>query len=84
MKNIFKDSHGNTVIAQKPNLPMKVWLVAFLLSKLPLTQLITDISSLVAFGAIFTWAWLEIFDGTNVWRRILGTIVMIVILSLRI
>jgi len=35
---------------------------------------------LVAFGALFTWAWLEIFDGANWFRRLLGITVMAVLL----
>lgn len=84
MKDIFKDKSGKIVIAQKPNLPIKVWFFAFLISKLPLPQILTEISSLIAFGAIFTWAWLEIFDGVNLWRRALGGIVMLFIIMIRI
>lgn len=84
MHNIFKDPSGKIVIAQKPNLPIKVWLLALLVSKLPLAQTVTDVFSLISFGAIFTWAWLEIFDGVNLWRRILGGLVIVFIILLRV
>ena len=32
----------------------------------------------VAFGALFTWAWLELFDGVNYFRRALGLVVLTV------
>ncbi len=31
----------------------------------------------IAFGALFTWAWLEVFQGVNYFRRALGLVVLI-------
>ena len=72
------------VIVQKPNLPLIVWFVALIISKLPLHLLLVKILELISFGAIFTWAWLEIFFGVNYFRRILGGVVMLVIIYIRI
>lgn len=51
----FRDSEGNVVIAQAPNLPLLVWLVATLL-KFILTSgnLYTGLDA-IAFGSLFTW-----------------------------
>ena len=68
------------VIVQKPNLVIWVWFVSFILAKLFSKYILFD---LVAFGAIFTWAWLEIFDGVNNFRKGLGIFVMIFILVSR-
>jgi hypothetical protein len=38
----------------------------------------------IAFGAIFTWAWLELFDGVNYFRRALGATVLIGVIASRI
>ena len=84
MKNIFEDKNGKIVIGEKPNLPIIVWFIALIASKIPTLPIVENLASLVAFGAIFTWAWMEIFDGTNTWRRILGIIVMAIILTLRV
>lgn len=71
---IFRDSDGNIVIAQPPNLPVIVGVTAAILqSVLPNGQLQVA-AKLIAFGALFTWAWQELFDGVNYFRRGLGLI----------
>jgi hypothetical protein len=72
----FRDSDGNLVIAQMPNLPLLVWLAATVL-KLLFTSgnLYTGLDAL-AFGSLFTWAWQELFQGVNYFRRTLGFIVL--------
>ncbi len=78
----FRDSEGRIVIAQMPNLPLLVGFAAtFLQFVLPTGNLQTA-SSLIAFGALFTWAWQELFDGVNYFRRSLGLIVLIGIIVL--
>ena len=73
----FRDNDGNIVIAQKPNLPILVWLVATLLNLLPTNDLIHTGAGVLAFGALFTWAWMELFQGVNYFRRTLGFIVLL-------
>ena len=73
----FRDSQGEIVIAQKPNLPIVVWLAATLLNLLPTTGNIHTGLDAIAFGSLFTWAWLELFGGVNYFRRSLGFIVLI-------
>lgn len=79
---IFRDSEGNIVIAQMPNLPILVGLTATVLQfVLPSGQLQT-IVGLVAFGALFTWAWQELFEGVNYFRRSLGLIGLVSLIGL--
>jgi hypothetical protein len=80
----FRDSDGNIAIAQAPNLPILVWLGATALQLLPVAGKAQTGLSLIAFGALFTWAWLEIFEGVNYFRQALGLIVLIGVLALRI
>ncbi len=80
----FRDSDGNIVIAQMPNLPLLVWITATLLKliltsgKLILTSgnIHTGLDAL-AFGSLFTWAWQELFQGVNYFRRSLGLVVLL-------
>ena len=72
------------IFAQKPNLPIIVWFVTFLLLFLPLSRFFEGIVSLISFGAIFTWAWLEIFEGVNLFRKVLGVLVLVIIIANRI
>lgn len=76
MRKIFEDKDGNIVIGQKPNLPIIVWAVTYLLQLFPKLNSLDQFLYLVSFGALFTWAWMEMFDGANWFRRCLGVIVM--------
>lgn len=73
----FRDSDGNIVIAQMPNLPILVWLAATLLELLVTTGNFHRGIDAVAFGSLFTWAWQELFQGVNYFRRSLGLVVLL-------
>ena len=80
----FRDSEGNIVIAQMPNLPLIVGLGAIALQLIfPGSKLQTG-ADLIAFGALFTWAWQEVFEGSNYFRRALGMIVLVGIVALKL
>ncbi len=74
---VFRDNEGNIVIAQMPNLPLIVWIVASLLKIVFTTGKIHLGLDLIAFGSLFTWAWEELFQGVNYFRRALGLLVLI-------
>lgn len=74
---IFRDSEGNIVIAQPPNLPAIVGGAATLIQFVLPAGKIQLLLALVAFGALFTWAWQELFEGVNYFRRGLGLISLI-------
>jgi hypothetical protein len=73
----FRDREGKIVIAQMPNLPIIVWISASLLGLIFTTGKINTGLNLVAFGSLFTWAWEELFQGVNYFRKTLGLIVLI-------
>ena len=80
----FRDREGRIVIAQMPNLPLLVGLTATSLQLiLPSGDLKTGVD-LVAFGALFTWAWQEMFEGVNYFRRALGLVVLVGMLALKL
>jgi hypothetical protein len=80
MDNFWKDKNGRIVIIQKPNLLLISWFVSFLITKLPISAPALNLFSAFSFGAIFVWAWLEIFSGVNIFRKLLGLAVMIYML----
>ncbi|MBH8574609.1 hypothetical protein I8752_16580 [Nostocaceae cyanobacterium CENA369] len=80
----FRDSNGNIVIAQMPNPPLIVWIVTSLLSLIITNGTINTVLDVVADGSLFTWAWLELFEGVNYFRRALGIAVLIGIILLKI
>lgn len=77
----FRDSEGKIVVAQMPNLPILVGLTATLI-QFVLPSGNQTAFGLVAFGALFTWAWQELFEGVNYFRRSLGLIGLVSLLAL--
>jgi len=73
---VFRDREGNIVLAQTPNLPLMVWIGASLLKLILPTGSINVGLDFLAFGALFTWAWEELSQGVNYFRRALGLIVL--------
>jgi hypothetical protein len=53
---IFRDSEGNVVLAQFPNLTITVWVIASLLKLILPTGRINTGLDVIAFGCLFTWA----------------------------
>jgi hypothetical protein len=81
---IFRDSEGNVVIAQMPNPPLITGLVATFLQIIFPSGSIHTALYLVGFGALFTWAWQELFEGVNYFRRALGLIGLLSIIALNL
>ncbi|MBE9060413.1 hypothetical protein [cf. Phormidesmis sp. LEGE 11477] len=79
---IFRDSEGNIVVAQPPNLPVLVGVAAAILQSLLPSGQLQRAAELFAFGALFTWAWQELFDGVNYFRRALGLIGLAALMTL--
>ena len=81
---IFRDSEGKIVVAQMPNLPILVGSAAILLQSILPEGKIGAALDLVAFGALFTWAWQELFEGVNYFRRALGSIALVILIVLKL
>lgn len=75
----LKDKDGHWAIASAPNLPLIVWLVTSVINRL-VDGRPGQLAKTIAFGALFTWAWLELFDGVNYFRRALGLIVLVFVI----
>lgn len=81
----FRDGDGNIVVAQKPNLPLVVGLAATGLKFLvPTSGNLATGADLIAFGFLFTWAWMELSNGVNYFRRTLGLIVLLGTIAVRL
>jgi hypothetical protein len=81
---MFRDSQGAVVIAQPPNLPLWTWIATTLLKFVFTKGSFFEVLDAIAFGSLFTWAWLELFDGVNYFRRALGAIVLVGAVASRI
>ena len=80
----FRDSEGNIVIAQPPNLPILVGITATVLTLIVKSGNIHTALDAIAFGSLFTWAWLELFEGVNYFRRALGLLVLVGLVASRL
>ena len=75
MKKVEQKSE-QSIIVQSPNLPIIVWFITLTLGIIVKNGVIAELIDLINFGAIFTWSWLEIFQGINIYRKTLGVFVM--------
>ncbi len=78
---IFRDKDGHLAIASWPNPPLWVWIVSSALKRFIKTGSPHALLSTVAFGSLFAWAWMELFDGVNYFRRALGFIVLVMLVA---
>lgn len=74
---IFRDDNGNIVIAQPPNLPLAIAVISSLLRIVFNSGQFGIVLDFIAFGSFFTWAWEELFDGVNYFRKALGLLALI-------
>jgi len=84
LDRVFRDREGKIVLGQMPNLPIIVWTVATLLKLIFTTGKINIGLEVIAFGSLFTWAWEEVFQGVNYFRRALGILVLVSLIALKI
>lgn len=77
LSRFFRDKDGQVVVAQRPNLPLLVWLVATVLGRL----LDAGWLKAVAVVALAVWALLEVASGASPFRRVLGGVVLAGILA---
>lgn len=77
VSGFFKDKHGEWVIWQTPNVPLSLWFVATATAMIIKHGSTNKLMSSLAFGAIFTWAYLEISNGRSYFRRLLGVVVLV-------
>ncbi len=82
--NFFRDSNGEIVIGEPPNLPLIIWLAASLLKLIYKTGQLNLGLDILAAGSLFVWAMLELFQGVNYFRRTLGLIVSIALVASKI
>jgi len=61
-----------------------VWLVARFLGIFVHHGRSARLVDVVAFGALFTWSWLELFDGAAYVRRLLGLVVLLAVVAARV
>jgi hypothetical protein len=76
----WRDHHGSIVIAQMPNVWLIVWLILEMVSLLVSSHHVEIVSWWLATAALGVWSLLEIFQGVNYFRRLLGVCVALLTL----
>jgi hypothetical protein len=80
-KKIFLDINGRFVVSQWPNWPLLVWIACVLLTKVIKSGFDYTIISWAGTLALVYWAYLELFYGVNYFRRSLGLVVLVYIIT---
>lgn len=81
---VFRDEQGEIVIAQPPNLSLSIWIGASLLELAVSEGPIHETLEIVALAAIIVWSLQELLDGVNYFRRGLGLLVLVSVLTSKI
>ncbi len=77
--NIFKTKEGKIIIGQFPNFPIITSILLLITSRSNLFPEYIGGLELLAYIFLFIWAYLEVKDGVNLFRRILGIVVGIIL-----
>ncbi len=72
----WRDSRGRIVIWQMPNQWLLGWAGMTVLSLL-FSGRVADIFSWIASASLITWAFFEISQGVNYFRRIFGLVILV-------
>lgn len=85
IEKCYKDKSGAVVFGQGPNLPIIIWIVAKIaLFIIPEETTLFRLLDIVAFGALFTWAYLELFQGATYLRRAIGFVVIVSVIYFKL
>lgn len=79
-QRFFRNSEGQITIWQWPNVPLWGWIIFKVLGLIDTTPALRSGFGKISTAFIFTWAFLEIADGDNYFRRLLGAVVMLLII----
>jgi hypothetical protein len=77
---LFRDKKGNIVVFQSPNLPITGWLFCVVIGYYfsgPVKNGLFTLGNTF----LFLWAYLEITEGVNYFRRFVGGLAMLYVLT---
>jgi uncharacterized membrane protein len=77
LDRFFQDDKGNIVIAHPPNIPIIVWALSSVLKLVVNNGNLYSNLDAIAFGSIFVWSLMELFQGESAFRRTLGLVALI-------
>jgi hypothetical protein len=74
---LFRSKDRQIVLLQAPNAALATYIVAIIIGRFLPPGNWLQAERAVAYGVLFTWAWMEIFSGVNYFRRALGAVVLV-------
>lgn len=72
-ERFFQDKHGKLVIGQSPNAPILAWAILVVANLFLHNPHVAILQNTV----LFAWAYLELTEGVNYFRKLLGAVVLI-------
>lgn len=79
-QRMFENAEGKIILAQVPNVPLIGWIVFSILTQINILQEYSTGFSMLSRAFLFVWSYLELTEGVNSFRKILGLGVMCVLL----
>lgn len=76
-KSFFKNSNGQVVLWQPPNLPLYGWIIFKVLALLLASGHLKSGFEQLSMVSLFVWGYLELTSGVSYFRRVLGLIVLV-------
>ncbi|RTK94714.1 hypothetical protein EKI60_02295 [Candidatus Saccharibacteria bacterium] len=76
----FRNADGQLTLFQRPNILIFAWLACTVLSRLSSAGTFKTGMARLATTLLFTWAFLELTQGVNYFRRCLGAGFMLIII----
>lgn len=83
-KTFWRDTDGKVVVGQAPNLPLVGWLVFAALAWISGGDHWRSGSGFISSAFLFTWAYLEVTQGVNYFRRLVGLVVLLLVVGSRL
>ena len=80
-RRFWRDSGGNVVVAQRPNLLLGLWLTTSVAVRLIAAGRVKTGLGATADALLFAWAYLEATHGVNYFRRLLGVTVLLLVVT---
>lgn len=81
VRDWFYDKHGKRVIFQRPNLLIIGWAVSAILGHIFTSGKPHHGFNELSHALLFAWAYLEISQGANTFRRVLGVLIMLAVIK---
>jgi len=83
-KKFWRDADGKVVLGQVPSLPLIGWLVFAVLAWISGAGHWRSAAGFISSAFLFTWAYLELTQGVNYFRRLVGLVVLAAVVGSRL